>query len=1059
MAIYKPAIDFITKRIVAEQARLEQAKRNIIFNPVDDDIDAPIDFTTSTIEKPAVREVKKGPFSFNDIVPRVETVPEQISSPKPVQRVEVATTPEEKEQMAADVEADTPWWMRVMQAFAAPFEWVDKYIIEPGEGWIGTDAVPFLTGGRFGIEKVERKPGEDYWDWTRRSFEAWDTPTLLKIPVPFAPDGTWDIDVKGILQFAPWLLIPGPAGLASKVGKLGTVGKVVAPLIEYSPWGLVEKGTRVALSKTVGPIAKAIGKQTEAASARLYGRIRPADRTPGIEKFDTFVRDELVPLRKQVEEALPGLRARQTAANARALERLQAGELTPVNFRRARRGGLRGGVKQNYQTTTEFTDDEVLDIIRPVFGAIDDVNVKGDFLDAMFNLLLNHDIPEPRHLKSIANIYGGDIARSLNTMKDVAPSTFDKIWDALNLPRAVLASLDISAVGRQGLVLGLSHPRSVPRSFYNQMRSLFSEKWALDVDARLRADPIFPEFIQHSGYFAPLKKSAALAMREESFMSKLAEKIPFVRPSERGFINYLNSLRLNAYKSARASYIAQGAGPNELRSLARFVNLASGRGTLPANLNQYAPVLNTLLFSSRLQMSRLQLPRQLGRMLLSKNGYERKEAARALTTFLGGGIGLVTLLNTTGVAKIEGDPRSVDFGKIRFREGFDAKGNPKYSETRFDIWTGYLQYARFVTQLLTGQRKTAYGNVNKAERSDIAFRFLQSKSSPAFGLLVDLLKGENYMGEPIFNDTIGFMKTAKERLAPLALQDIIDATEQNGLLNGLFTALPTEMGIGTLTYIDDFVRTKEKIARSMGYESWDEIDPKTQLEAQNNNLELQAAQLEYDRRIMGSAWGDWRLAGNAIEDVFAEDINKAVAQYRATGDGPQFREKVSDAFMKRRGGYDAREQDERFTEIVRRQQTKDPVQQRLLMGPEQEAIFAYSQALYADDMYDEFGDYRFDEADIRKEAIRESLGDEMYQYIQDYLGEKYATLPAEFHELAEAKKILKPYWDARTRVEKLFGKAFAESLAGQRLIAKRRKVIRASNPRIEEAYQKYYARP
>jgi len=347
--------------------------------------------------------------------------------------------------------------------------------------------------------------------------------------------------------------------------------------------------------------------------------------------------------------------------------------------------------------------------------------------------------------------------------------------------------------------------------------------------------------------------------------------------------------------------------------------------------------------------------------------------------------------------------------------------------------------------------------MSKAQRSEITSRFLQSKASPAFGLMVDLLKGENFMGEPIFNETTGFIKTARDRLLPLALQDVIDAMEQSGV-NGMWTAAPAVMGVGVLTYVDDLVRVKGKIARNMGYQTWDEIDPKTQREIENTSVELQTAYIEFDRRVMGTAWGDWRIAGNAIEDVFKENVALATAQYRATGDGYQFRQKIGDAFTARRGGYASREKDARFEDIVKRLQLEDTAESMIALGPEQTAIKIYNDAIYGDDMYDEFGDYRFDEAEMRKQQLRQQLGQELFDYVEEYRGLKYRELPAEFQELVKAKLILRPYWQIQDQIEDIYGKPRTE--AQQRYqnsaISKLRKRLRALDPTVEKYYQMFY---
>ena len=71
-------------------------------------------------------------------------------------------------------------------------------------------------------------------------------------------------------------------------------------------------------------------------------------------------------------------------------------------------------------------------------------------------------------------------------------------------------------------------------------------------------------------------------------------------------------------------------------------------------------------------------------------------------------------------------------------------------------------------------------------------------------------------------------------------------------------------------------------------------------------------------------------------------------------------------FYLSRGGYDVREKEARFDDIVKRLKVQDTAEALVSLGPEQLAIKMYSDALYGNDMYDEFGDYRFDEAILSK---------------------------------------------------------------------------------------------
>jgi len=321
--------------------------------------------------------------------------------------------------------------------------------------------------------------------------------------------------------------------------------------------------------------------------------------------------------------------------------------------------------------------------------------------------------------------------------------------------------------------------------------------------------------------------------------------------------------------------------------------------------------------------------------------------------------------------------------------------------------------------------------------------------------MIDMLKGENYMGDPLFEGTSGTIKMVKDRMMPLALQDVMDAMEQSGI-NGLWTAAPAMTGIGTLTYVDEYVKTKDRIAKTMGFEIWDEIDPKTQKEIWNRSAELQAAQIQFDRRVMDTAFGEWRNAGQSIEDVFRNNVDLATEQFKVTGDGYKYRTRIADAFTARRGGYDAREKEERFSEIVGRFNIQDTAEALVALSPEQMAIRTYNDALYGDDMYDEFGEYRFDVAKERKEQLRQALGDELYNYVEDYQGVRYETFPLEFQEYQKAKEVLAPYWAVTDKVIKMFGRVYAESPRGQSMIGKLRKQMRLGNSEMERLYQLFY---
>ena len=95
------------------------------------------------------------------------------------------------------------------------------------------------------------------------------------------------------------------------------------------------------------------------------------------------------------------------------------------------------------------------------------------------------------------------------------------------------------------------------------------------------------------------------------------------------------------------------------------------------------------------------------------------------------------------------------------------------------------------------------------------------------------------------------------------------------------------------------------------------------------------------------------------------------------------------------------------------------------------------------------------EVKISPEKLQQ-LGDEMFDYVEEYRALKYTDFPPEYQELVKARIILKPYWQVKTNVEKMFGKTYAESSYGQRLINKERERMRRANPEMEKYRQMFY---
>lgn len=367
----------------------------------------------------------------------------------------------------------------------------------------------------------------------------------------------------------------------------------------------------------------------------------------------------------------------------------------------------------------------------------------------------------------------------------------DKFLEAINLPRAIMATADLSAPLRQGIFTAARNPVMFAKNFGKMFKYAFSEKAYRGLKADIITSPNYNLYSKHK---LPLTDVASgLSGREEVFMSNLAEKIPLfgslAKGSNRAYTGFLNKMRVDLFddfvKTAKLNGIKD---PKFLDDAARFVGAATGRGNLFKTLEGSAPALNAMFFSPRLMASRISLINPHYYMKL--HPAVRKEALKSLGAFVGTGIGILTLAKANG-AEVSADPRSADFGKI------------KMGNTRYDIWGGFQQYARLIGQLSTGEKistitgkETTLGEgYNAPTHESIFMDFLKSKQAPLMSLLTRASQGEKY------GEKFNLPAEVIDRFLPMIAGDAFDLYSEYGA-KGLPGAIPGAFGIGSQTYGD-----------------------------------------------------------------------------------------------------------------------------------------------------------------------------------------------------------------------------------------------------------------
>ena len=349
---------------------------------------------------------------------------------------------------------------------------------------------------------------------------------------------------------------------------------------------------------------------------------------------------------------------------------------------------------------------------------------------------------------------------------------------------------------------------------------------------------------------------------------------------------------------------------------ARFVNTATGRGGL-GPLESSAVTLNTVFFSPRLMMSRLNLLNPVFYAGLEPT--VRKEALKSLFLFGSGALGVAGLLKLGG-AEVGFDPRSADFMKAKF-------GNARY-----DFLGGFQQPIRAAAQMLSGKviSSTSGKTMTLGEgyrgltRTEIAARFLEYKEAPIVSFTHSLIRGTTALGEKFDVPT-----EVANRFVPMVISDIKAMYDEKGF-EGIPMASPAIFGVGVQTYggVQSFgLRGKDypglqkelsRLKTSMGYPStvafgeslsnkeYKNLKKKTGIEVANDLSKL--INTEFYQNLSD------KMKVNIMEDridiikdkvklkMFPIKMNKSILKsaYRSGGDDEETADKKAEEMLKRK---------------------------------------------------------------------------------------------------------------------------------------------------------------
>ena len=527
---------------------------------------------------------------------------------------------------------------------------------------------------------------------------------------------------------------------------------------------------------------------------------------------------EAIEQSKKLTKEQQALRTKEVARRAAAVGEELRGDLPPgerLARARARQTGELPSL--GLEPLTNQLDEATILDLHGMIDATFRPFKRRDFdyanaMEAFRNLIYDGKLPRPFEQGLLQEVFGPEVMIALQKKRGV--SLLAELQALINVPRVLLTVFDHSMVLRQDAITALN-PRwakETKQSFTQSIKALKRVN-AEEIELLMRQTPEYVLAKEHNVDFAVLRGGTFTAVEEPfigaaemTYVGRFIRKwVPGINISEQIATVYLNQKRMKLYSRLANELEQSGVNVTDdlLDEVGEMVNVLTGRATLPKGLDPFVPVLNAVFFSAKMNLSRVKTPVIIARAVL---GGEKRTVgllmAREFATYIATGMTILGALKASGLAKVETDCRSTDFGKA------------KVGNTRLDFWGGFQPIVRFACQAAMRERKTALGEVVPANIKELTWRFARSKFSPQFGTAVNIAEGENIIGEPITTEAGDLKRMAFETFTPLFIQDVVDAVREMGLL-GIPMAAPGVLGVNVQSYTNPSVQKAQAIQQAI----------------------------------------------------------------------------------------------------------------------------------------------------------------------------------------------------------------------------------------------------
>ena len=386
-----------------------------------------------------------------------------------------------------------------------------------------------------------------------------------------------------------------------------------------------------------------------------------------------------------------------------------------------------------------------------------------------------------------------ELANYINDLKGLNKITLKSITDIGGMTKSIRASMDNSAIFRQGWKTLWTHPLTWAKNALTSFKDIVRTFGGKNVMDEVMADRMSRKNELNGNY---QKMGLAISKPEEAYPSALPEKIPLLgrayKASETAFTGFVYRQRMDI--ADKYIQIAEKSGvdltPKELKSIGSMVNSLTARG----NLGRYEPaanLVNNVFFSPRFVKAQID---SFLHPLTGAGGsnFVRKQAAINLVKVVAGTAAVLAVANAVKPGSVEKDPRSSDFGKI------------KVGNTRFDVTGGMGSLVTLASRLITMSSKSSTtqkvtqlnsGDFGSQTGADVVVNFFENKFSPALSVLKDIAQGKDFNGNKL---------TIQGELAnlfvPLSISTFQELKSDPNSANIILAMIADGLGIATNTY-------------------------------------------------------------------------------------------------------------------------------------------------------------------------------------------------------------------------------------------------------------------